>query len=197
MVESGLGNQFLTKNFNWTKDIVTDCWTKSLWEFVSKYGITIRRADQMYYRQLRHHKDQFLIEIAMERGADVIKAERITFNLCRLYLQVELVSDITTADGVTIRKDTWNGIRGFPGKGWWPKQPRPSERAWNIWRRLLQQFLHADNRGRLFVPFPKTHPTDDWQWLFHEESTSLYERSDNGWMVYSPILRVVRSKRFS
>ncbi len=198
MVESGLGSQFLTKNCTWIQDVITNGWIKSLWEFVSRYGITVCRADMKHHRQPRHQRDRFLMELAMDRGADVTKADRITFNLCRLYLQVALVSDLTTADGSAIRPNIWNGIRQDTGEGWWPKQPRPSEKAWNLWRRLLQLFLQSDNQGRFFTPFPKTNPTDDWRWFLHEASECLYEKRENGWIVYSRMLRarITRNRCF-
>jgi hypothetical protein len=184
MVESGLGSQFLQKDILWFQDLITEGWVKSLWEFVSTYEITVLRADNVAVSQLRHLDDCYLMEAVAARGPDIVKSDRCIFNSCRLYLQVSLISDISTANGAAIQHHIWKGIRHVEGRGWWPKQPRPSERAWKIWRRILKHTLTTDDNGRYLTKLPKTNPTDDWRWFLEKDTNCLYEKSNEGWKEY-------------
>jgi hypothetical protein len=115
MVESGMGAQFLQKKCDWIQDVITRGWIKSLWEFVSLHGITIVRMDSLGSRCLRHDQDRYLMDIVAEKGSDITKADRLIFNSCRLYMQVSLLSDISTADGYAIQSHIWKGIRFSAG----------------------------------------------------------------------------------
>jgi hypothetical protein len=53
---------------------------------------------------------------------------------CRIYLKVELLSDILTACGANVRDNVWLGVSsGIEKKqSQWPNQPRPSRQCWKI-----------------------------------------------------------------
>ena len=187
-VESGLGDSFLTHNIKWFYDLLSDGWIKSLWEFLSLYNITISRVDEKPQHQFRHQHDTFLMEAVAAKGHDITKRDRLSFNFCRMYLQVTLLSDISTADGVSVQKHLWKGIQHVKGQGWWPKQPRPSEKAWNTWRRILARTFGIDNNGRYLRKLPNTNPTDDWRFFIQPNTECVYEKLDGGnWQEYTTI----------
>jgi hypothetical protein len=196
MVESGLGMHFLHSNFSWFQCLVTAGWISSLWEFLSHFhNICLCQVDSRYQAIMRHQDDNFLMAVVAAKGTDITKSERITFNLCRLYLQVTLISDISTADGRSVRPHLWKGIKFDNAKGWWPKQPRPSERAWRLWRRLLKRILNTSDSGKFLYPFPQSNCSDDWTWFLHVDSDSLYQRKGNGdWYKYSPTRGRIRTR---
>ena len=71
-------------------------------------------------------------------------------NYCRLYLQVECLSEICSLDGSHILPAAWNGLR-LPSRSrlHWPIQTRP--RTWSLWKNSL---------ARLFLrnPLPPRQP---------------------------------------
>ena len=128
------------------------------------------------------------MEAVADKGHDIIKQDRLVFNLCRMYLQVSLLSDISTADGESIQTHFWKGIQQRKGKGWWPKQPRPSERAWKVWRRILKTTFNTDDMGKYIHRLPKINPTEDWRFFLHPHTDCRYEKlDDGGWQEYTTL----------
>jgi hypothetical protein len=106
------------------------------------------------------------------------------FNYCRLYLRVELVSDLMTADGVAVRKHLWQGITDNCHEFFGQKiydQPRPGNTAWSIWRRLLQRTYQCDDNGKFRVPKEPIMYTTDWRWFLDPISDRIYHRQSDGW----------------
>lgn len=73
---------------------MTRSWLLSLWEFVSTDKITLRKLKQP---DRRSNYDGFIMEKVTQGNFN--KTDIRLFNCCRIYLQVERISDILTADG--------------------------------------------------------------------------------------------------
>jgi hypothetical protein len=73
------------------------------------------------------------------------------FNACRIYLQVEVVSDLLNAQGTKIIEHVWQGQRVNHSRYTmlWPKQPRPTNSCWQVWKRMLQKSLNLNNSGHI------------------------------------------------
>lgn len=111
------------------------------------------------------------------------------FNFCRIYLQVELLSDIIRADGKRIRPAIWKGERQLNCHRWkWPHQPRPDNKGWAIWKRLLQSTFLTTAEGALTRRRPMFSYSSDWNWFYSESELRLYERK-NGQFWFRPIIR--------
>ena len=80
------------------------------------------------------------------RGA-YTKARIKIINNWRLYLQVEKVSDIATADGTTIHHGWFqrNGVRNSKSTLQWPRQIPPHNKYWSVWTSALR-LLTSENR---------------------------------------------------
>jgi hypothetical protein len=70
-------------------------------------------------------------------------AQQRQIDSCRIYLQVHMLSDITTADGTTILPEV---IRGYLPEGrqsslLWPVSVRPTE--WSAWQILKQIYAQV------------------------------------------------------
>jgi hypothetical protein len=93
-------------------------------------------------------------------------------NLCRLYLQVLAISDIVSADGISLLPTTVKGERAFhlASRLYWPQQQRPPAAAWAQWNLFLS---HISTRGRLHQCL------GDW---VH------YDQASKTWQGYQPML---------
>ena len=90
-------------------------------------------------------------------------SKRRKFNLCQLYLQVIILSNITTSSGREIDINFWKGNRSSCTSNFkWPRQIQPSQQCWTIWRRTLHL---------LFTKLPKSNRLNQghylYQWLTH------------------------------
>jgi hypothetical protein len=104
--ECGVGPNIFQMEFTTYKCITTRSWITSLWEFLSKADVQIQRVD--IRNRFRSPSDAYINQqvFAIKEWSD---KEKIIFNMCRLYLHVELISDIITADGKSVRPHIWQG----------------------------------------------------------------------------------------
>ena len=111
-------------------------------------------------------------------------------NRCRLYLQVSVLSEISTGDGTQLQKEAWKGQLPLNNYSLllWPRQPRPSAPAWRTWRRFLTQALRPGHYTCYSTHLPLKQPLGDWfsdfqrdrhwQWFYSPRSTTFlrYDR---------------------
>jgi hypothetical protein len=75
------------------------------------------------------------------------RKEQILINQCRIYLQVESISDIASSDGRVIHEAWLDGKSKKPSRSTkrWPNQGDTGKEAWSIWKRfLLGSFTKVD-----------------------------------------------------
>jgi hypothetical protein len=91
-----------------------------------------------YTVQLRQVHDRILMDDVMTGFSSDSEIQGI--KRCRLYLQVECLSDIYTADGVGLDPGLQNKPPAFTSTSriQWPCQGLPGPRSWATWRRFLQ-----------------------------------------------------------
>jgi hypothetical protein len=189
VIESGLGPTFWDFPFKKMQRIVTKGWLSTLWEFISEAdGLKIRRMDGLRHRYPRFDGDQYLMQLLIQQqniSGEDIKA----FNYCRLFLQVEMMSDILTADGKMVRKDLWMGKKNDSPpleQDQWPQQPRPTDTLWKRWRSLLQRIMDTDSNGKIRSCRPNCiSRTADWPWVYDETTDRLYQQSRHTILEYS------------
>jgi hypothetical protein len=114
--------------------------------------------------------------------ANGMKDKEITLlNMCRLYLKVITLSDITSADGTYILPEAKHGspIQGRSSNLEWPEQGRPPKRAWSLWSQSLSALEHRGklnkNIRNLDNPFPPTMGNLDR----HRHKSSLPAKGGN------------------
>jgi hypothetical protein len=77
--------------------------------------------------------------------------ERMLIHRCRLFLQVEVLSDISDAAGESI-PEIWLGP-GLPKPSHstkrWPKQSNPGKEAWRIWKNFITR-SYTNYNGKLW-----------------------------------------------
>jgi hypothetical protein len=125
-------------------------------------------------------------------------------NQCRLYLQVQRLSDLCNGAGTELLPNALYPTyhrHHVKSTLTWPRQGKPSPRAWTTWKRTLRRVFLADRVGALtslalstsLGPWRIDTSSADTSWPYYYDPTTqlAYERIlDDYW----PMLRV-RSRR--
>jgi hypothetical protein len=101
---------------------------------------------------------------------------------------VELLSDITTADGRAIKRNIWKGIQDNTHNKFvhlFYEQERPGETCWSTWRKMLTQIYQCDDKGVFHTKKPAIVITTDWNWFYQPLTDRLYNKVPNGCIVRS------------
>jgi hypothetical protein len=185
-VEIGVGGSLFTQSFDRFGQLATDSWVKHTWRFLSEYGIMIK--DHTGDLKLRRRGDVFLTEVFIQHGLKGAALKRM--NACRLYLQVETLSDIMAADGRHILHWAMDGRRITDNIKFheWPNQGDPGRQAWIQWRQVLEScfcggclahgLLHALGK------WIESAPTS-WQWWYSLQEERIYRHLEGDWHFYS------------
>ena len=184
ITESGLGPKVMEYDFHRLKHLVTLGWMTAIWELLNEFkDISIRLVDNdRYKRTPRFPGDQYIMQLLLS-NTDISGNDLRLFNICRIYNQVELISDVITADGKNIRRQMWTGHQEQLERDTrfdQLSQPRPTEKAWKLWRHMLQNLLHTNQYGKLNISLPGLQDTHDWKWYYDESCTRLYQRTITG-----------------
>jgi Reverse transcriptase (RNA-dependent DNA polymerase) len=137
--EVGIGPNFFQQAFSTYKAITTKSWITSLWEFLSDIGVQLQKLDTI--NRFRTETDSYLMQRVCEIR-EWTNDDKIIFNNCRLYLRVELLSDIMTANGSKIRHEMMAGVRNQWTETFVKhsiKIEKPSQKAWQIWKKCCNE----------------------------------------------------------
>jgi hypothetical protein len=143
-IESGAGPQFLQQPYSKYNSFITLGWITTIWEFVSRYQIKLQNNTRPLKRR---SKDEYIMHLIVQ--GNYKPYELRWFNACRLYLQVELLSDLFNAQGTRVKDHIWQGRKVQHSRYTiqWPNQPRPTNAVWSVWRIMLQKCLLLDDAG--------------------------------------------------
>jgi hypothetical protein len=182
-LEVGLVGSLFAQDYSKYESLLTNCWIKNTWLFLSENDITLE--DSVPDIRLRRQRDSSLTTEFVRAGYTGQTLRRL--NLCRLFLKVFTVSDIVTASGTQVTTAAWEGkvdetsISPYE----WPNQGRPGVQDWNLWRTALKKTF------RLQGPHSLAHPLGLWldtenqcKWFFEPTEERLYEHGTNQWWYY-------------
>ena len=95
--------------------------------------------------QCEHH--WFLMDIALDLYSKPSDLQHL--NACRLYLQVTLLSDITTADGKSIQSEVMLSHRPLSNSAneLFPYQSSPGTTGWNLWHAFLTHLTRSPTQA--------------------------------------------------
>jgi hypothetical protein len=115
--------------------------------------------------------------------------EQTLINRCRLFLQVECISDISDSDGRHIAK-SWlykDGRKNSASTKRWPKQSDPGEQAWRIWRNFLIKSLTAETLQLRRPLGAWTHLNQHRQYesYWDEAHLRLLQRKKDHWTAHN------------
>ena len=159
---------------------------RSLWEFLHIYGIEVRK-------MVHIHKQFENDELIMERIYDssLSTSDLRIFNYCRIFLQVNHLSEVISMDGKGIRRHIWEGIRCHHvlDTTSWFHQPRPSNSAWNKFRNILMTVYNTNQNGIFLERMNITSwNRKQWKWFYCPNSLHLYEAITSNSCLIHPIL---------
>jgi hypothetical protein len=173
-LESGLHLPLLLLNPATTVSYLTPTWITTIRQYLYNHGMSVELTDQLDMTP-SCHKDQLLMDPA--RLSQYTKDEQLDLNLVRIHLQAVYISDLSTGDGLSLRR---NSINGFPDSAStssydWPRQPILTKKQRNRRRRYMNdQFLLSDGK-RLKQPLGKWIHTNRNHWRFTTDSDRLYD----------------------
>jgi hypothetical protein len=138
---------------------VEHSWYSSLKDFLSYANglVFIPPSNFLHWSPLREH-DVALMEIISTLDG-VSKSDLKSFNRCRLHAGVLHLSEISTADGLSLSRDAWVGSRPRFSPILWPLQPSPGPQSWRVWRRLLARAFLEDVPSRVSATTKDLHLT--------------------------------------
>jgi hypothetical protein len=196
-IECGIGPQFLkAKNAN-IMQLATRGLLKSLWDFLSIHDIWLTQLDTNHKRQLRNENDTYIMNNVCRHGKWGIK-DLLLFNACQLFLQVELFSDVDTADGKFIRNHIWQGNLTTEHTKYITTHFQPAwagETAWLNWRIIMKETYGCNDGGKLNRGVGCINSTNDWQWYLNQQTDRLYRKTYQGWEMQSWILQGRRTQQ--
>ncbi len=114
-------------------------------------------------------------------------------NYCRLFLQVEFLSELCSAEGNNLLAPAWQG-HALPSHSnlLWPNQARPS--GWTLWRQALAELFLLDPAHKLRNPrdlplrirLGRWHPTHSAHrlWPSYQSAAHLFRRHTSGFTAH-------------
>ena len=136
-LESGLGTPVLLGGYKFVKQYTTKCFLKSMWAYLDDNDLKMFIPDK--WLPLKHRTgDSHIMELAKDQKYGTAKLRQV--QMCRIYLKVTTMSDITDTEGRCILRKVWKGesppdrtpIFNYANQG----QPPPT--AWTTFRNLLR-----------------------------------------------------------
>jgi hypothetical protein len=139
-LEAGIGNPILEDNRSLM--YIEWGWLPSIREFLLHINGKITNATAR--PKLFMENDSYIMDSHLLTS--LTRKVHILINRCRIYLQVECLSDIGSSDGMRILEDWKYANDNTPSysRKEWPIQGDPGAEAWKIWRTFLDKaFLTA------------------------------------------------------
>ena len=184
-LECGIGPNLLLQPFEIYKPIITTSWISSLWEFVSYYNIAVHRID--HTTRFRIRQDSYLVQHTFQAHTWTNR-QKTDFNFCRLYLQVETLSDIITANGLQIRRHILEGCTDNTMEKFTSIHHQvinPSRKAWRNWKQMLQKAYNVDNAGFIRPSVDPISPSSNWIWFLQPSTDRIIRRTNEGHQIYT------------
>ena len=173
-----LGTQKIIFDYNYYEfaPICPECWLKSLWLFCHEMELKVK-GWKMERPLGKRDGDEYIMETITKHN--ISQRELMIFNECRLFLQVETLSDMSNGEGIRISECYYKGRRDPHriSNIEWPNIRRPNVTKWIIWQRWLDEIwckeksLHTLHHA--LGPW-RHQPTQKWQWYFDESTKELY-----------------------
>ena len=186
-IELGLPMSPLSYDFQKWNRCTTRTKFHVMWQFCSESGLQLQ--DGLPDTPILRVSDQFLMSIFESHKCTPKELEIL--NRCRLFLQVELLSDICTGDGSSLRSDilTLRNPPAHRSTRIWPRSGRPNASCWKFWRdSLIRCLLPIHSRStRLSQPLGQWMGMPaGWHWFHSASANHLYKiRSDGRYDTYA------------
>jgi len=168
-------------------------WITNVWRMSCELGITLQG---LYTRpHIVRDKDFSLME-KLVTSKKMTTKEMESVNRCRVYLQIQNMSDITNGMGTRVLQsyiDSKDPV--CKSKYKWPHQPKPPPNDWKEWKRAVLEIWSANEQGILSQSLGpiicSSHQISDW--TFSISKKKLYRSySLNSFLAFTPRRRGYR-----
>ena len=190
LLEVGLPGNIYDADYSTFHKLATTSWLKSIWKFLRTYKIHVTMIASAL--KMTKNNDIFLMEAFSNCGYK--NSKLVTLNICRKYLQVVTLGDITGADGTTILPNIKAGRQHTTSTSSykWPQQSSPDLKSWKLWRQALRRAF--EHHSRIAQPHIRStwaqSPARSFHWYYSHNNLSLLHRlHNNQWQIYRPHLR--------
>ena len=187
-LEVGMGIPILEADFEMYGHLLTDCWIKVLWRFISPHNIHLRNPEQVL-PTLQRVGDAFIMEKVTQSEA-FSEEEEIRINRCRIYFQAMTLADIVTGDGSKITPQALALDRALrpESRYMWPNE-LPSRADRNLWKRALRRITSETWTLSFFdrLGHWTTEPHLQWQWFHLPRPKTLFRCVEGVWSKCEPI----------
>jgi len=133
-LEVGLGWPFLELDFETYGPLLTPCWLRSLWEFLSYAGISLCSSDLVPQLHFQHVGNAFLMDLALA-DTQWSRKDLLTINHCCLALHCLMVANVAMGNGCYLWAFSFLPL-ALPSTYLWPRE-FPSWSDWKIWEKFL------------------------------------------------------------
>ena len=119
-------------------------WLNNFTQLLRKHNIQIKLKD-FEPPIAQRENDVCIMDTITQKINSKLTLQRI--NACLLFLQITLLSEITSANGKFIKLNILNGQRNSNASTKiWPRQKTPDEATWKLWRALIKRiYCSYDN----------------------------------------------------
>jgi enamine deaminase RidA (YjgF/YER057c/UK114 family) len=177
-LESGIGKPILEETR--PLDYIEWGWIPQIRDFLQHIDARIMGATQtpLVYRE----NDQYLMDSPTLDNRTY--KERMLIHRCRIFLQVEVLSDISDAAGESIL-GAWlepNTKKPSYSLKKWQEQSNPGKEAWKIWRRFITEAFTSHNRKlrTTLGKWTRVNSTRAYYSYRNGEASILYTKSPEG-----------------
>jgi hypothetical protein len=153
--------------------IATRGWVSHTWNFAKEVGIEIR--DDIKDFVSPRLNDKLLIPMFGSMG---FRGQEILYlNQCRLFLKVLWLSELTTADGIFLERQSLLPPFSISchRRYIFPTQGYPSREAWATWQRALRKLCQNDQSFRLKERLGRWIDRDSIRWWYDQRTQRLYD----------------------
>jgi hypothetical protein len=119
----GLGTSFLETSFDAYGFLLTNCWWKSVWEFIWENNFKLSYDSHQTLCTLQRVGDSFIMEL-LYACADLTESELIACNCCQLSIEAITLANIASGSGkgITQAATTLQPVNECPSKWIWPRE---------------------------------------------------------------------------
>jgi hypothetical protein len=169
-------------------------WIETLREFLQSIQASIRIPSLATIDPLRI-SDQCIMIKAL-KSKQLTNPELCMVNRCRMFLQINYLSEITTSDGKSLLKCAYRGDTNEVQQPnlWqhsrsniiWPYQPNPGRIAWRAWQKCMRAFTN-DRSLTLQNPLGPWLPTfatqRNWQYTMYNDI--ILHKHPDGYKIFA------------
>ena len=186
-LEVGISTSLFERQFAvYGKGLNTSTWLSHTWEFMSEHNISY--VEPLGNLETFRQGDKCIMDVLLTEG--YTKAQCMTLNRCRMFLQVINLSEIVNAEGTELLIGSINGNkRPSLNKLNWPAQQSPPRSEWKLWQLAISKAF-ASSDLILIEPMGNWKTTntldlDGWDWWLSQDRTQLFHQTVKGlWQVH-------------